>query len=527
MKTTATAVALLVAAAMGIPATASAATPAPTPTPTPTTATATAASQASPASVAVTSFAATNQLGAPLSAAIPLGAGMMQAYPSGTVVSSSVGTYLVTGGILTQFTSPEGYATLGFPTSAALPGANGSTYQNFENGQIIWTSKTGAKTVHHGINSMYTALGSTWSAVGIPTTNQFASANKTAAQRFTNGTIVSSPTAGTRAVWGAISGIYASMDYEVGPMGAPTTSEFAGGASTRKTEFERGAIVWSPSTPATPLWGAIYGNYRSTGEENGPLGRPTNREHPASAGVQVANFERGAIYWSETTGSVAIYGAIFGKYSELSWELGPLGRATSNEYVGCRNGQFMNFEHGQIMWSAAYGAHAVRNGMAAEYQRRGGACGDLGLPTTDEYQIPGGVEQRFEGGTITWAYGGFTTITDQQRRQIVNFVLAQVGKPYVYGATGPNAYDCSGLVQAAYASAGINIGRTSGDQLGGGQTINLADARPGDIVGYFGGGHVSIYIGNGEIVHAGNPTTGVQRTTAYGMPQYKTVRYIN
>ncbi|MEU6674780.1 transglycosylase family protein [Streptomyces sp. NPDC046925] len=92
----------------------------------------------------------------------------------------------------------------------------------------------------------------------------------------------------------------------------------------------------------------------------------------------------------------------------------------------------------------------------------------------------------------------------------VAFALAQRGKPYIYGATGPNAYDCSGLVQAAWRAAGISIPRTSQAQLAGLTRVSPSQVRPGDLVIYRGGGHVALYIGGGKIVEASKPGTPVR-----------------
>jgi cell wall-associated NlpC family hydrolase len=89
----------------------------------------------------------------------------------------------------------------------------------------------------------------------------------------------------------------------------------------------------------------------------------------------------------------------------------------------------------------------------------------------------------------------------------IQFALAQRGKPYVSGGTGPNSYDCSGLTQAAYKAAGITIGRTTWDQVKDGTAVSESDLRPGDLVFFYSGiSHVGIYLGNGQVVHA--PHTG-------------------
>lgn len=89
---------------------------------------------------------------------------------------------------------------------------------------------------------------------------------------------------------------------------------------------------------------------------------------------------------------------------------------------------------------------------------------------------------------------------------IVDAALSQVGTPYVYGGSQPGGFDCSGLTSWAYAQAGKSIPRTSGAQWSAGQAVSGNDMQPGDIVVSYGGGHVGIYIGNGQMVHA--PTTG-------------------
>ncbi|MCX5392462.1 C40 family peptidase [Streptomyces sp. NBC_00094] len=95
---------------------------------------------------------------------------------------------------------------------------------------------------------------------------------------------------------------------------------------------------------------------------------------------------------------------------------------------------------------------------------------------------------------------------------IVAFARAQIGDAYVMGGTGPNSWDCSGLVQAAYRAAGIDLPRISGDQSSRGTSVSLSNLQPGDIL-YWGSRsgsyHVAIYVGGGNYVGAQNPSTGV------------------
>lgn len=105
---------------------------------------------------------------------------------------------------------------------------------------------------------------------------------------------------------------------------------------------------------------------------------------------------------------------------------------------------------------------------------------------------------------------------------IVAFAKAQVGDAYVPGGTGPNSWDCSGLVQAAYASVGIDLPRVSQSQSTFGTQVSLSNLQPGDILYWGSAGsayHVAIYVGGGEFVGAQNSSTGtVQRSLDYDMP---------
>lgn len=97
---------------------------------------------------------------------------------------------------------------------------------------------------------------------------------------------------------------------------------------------------------------------------------------------------------------------------------------------------------------------------------------------------------------------------------VVAYALAQVGKSYVWAAAGPNAFDCSGLVMAAYSRIGIKLPHQSESLLSYGTPVSKANLRPGDIVWPYHG-HVMIYIGNGKVVEAANPSQGVKISSLY------------
>jgi peptidoglycan DL-endopeptidase CwlO len=107
----------------------------------------------------------------------------------------------------------------------------------------------------------------------------------------------------------------------------------------------------------------------------------------------------------------------------------------------------------------------------------------------------------------------------------VNFAMAQIGKPYVYGAAGPSAYDCSGLTMAAWGAAGVGLPHSSSAQYSYGTHISPSQLQPGDLVFYYSPiSHVGMYIGHGLIVNAENPSSGIRVTGLYSMPFVGAVR---
>lgn len=111
------------------------------------------------------------------------------------------------------------------------------------------------------------------------------------------------------------------------------------------------------------------------------------------------------------------------------------------------------------------------------------------------------------------------TVRDTKAREAVKFALAKVGKSYQHGATGPNAFDCSGLTSYAYAKAGVKLPRSSRSQLSKGKSVKKKNLKPGDLVFFYSPvSHVAIYIGDGKVVHAGNSRTGVNVTKLKYMP---------
>ncbi|BDT86227.1 C40 family peptidase [Nocardia cyriacigeorgica] len=136
-----------------------------------------------------------------------------------------------------------------------------------------------------------------------------------------------------------------------------------------------------------------------------------------------------------------------------------------------------------------------------------------GLPAVPGLQIPGPAPLPFTAPTKTLGEAA------------LDAAMSKIGSPYVYGAAGPNAFDCSGLVQWSYRQAGREVPRTSGAQLASGTPVSMDQLQPGDVVSFYGGGHSGLYAGDGNVVHASTAGTPVQVAPISSMPVAGAVRF--
>jgi cell wall-associated NlpC family hydrolase len=115
--------------------------------------------------------------------------------------------------------------------------------------------------------------------------------------------------------------------------------------------------------------------------------------------------------------------------------------------------------------------------------------------------------------------GSYTGPASGQAAAAVRFAYAQLGKPYVYGGSGPSSFDCSGLTMQSWAAAGVGLPRTAAAQQASIPAVSIADLEPGDLV-FFGDPayHTAIYIGGGRIIQAPHTGTVVQISSLAYMP---------
>jgi cell wall-associated NlpC family hydrolase len=123
------------------------------------------------------------------------------------------------------------------------------------------------------------------------------------------------------------------------------------------------------------------------------------------------------------------------------------------------------------------------------------------------------------GGVSKTVINNLPVPSDARAAIAVAFAKAQVGKPYIWAAAGPNAYDCSGLTMAAWGKAGVMMAHGSRDQYAAFPKVSRSQLEPGDLVLFYADmHHIGIYVGNGMVIHAGNPSSGVQYIPMDEMP---------
>ncbi|MGL4741730.1 MAG: NlpC/P60 family protein, partial [Sarcina sp.] len=122
-------------------------------------------------------------------------------------------------------------------------------------------------------------------------------------------------------------------------------------------------------------------------------------------------------------------------------------------------------------------------------------------------------------GQLSETNNSATNTSDSKRQEIVNEAKKHIGKPYVYGATGPNSFDCSGLTQYVYKQVGHSLDRTTQQQVKNGSEVSKEQLLPGDLVFTEGSKtnptHVGIYIGNNKMIHCPKPGKTVEEINLY------------
>jgi peptidoglycan/xylan/chitin deacetylase (PgdA/CDA1 family) len=197
---------------------------------------------------------------------------------------------------------------LGLPLSAEIPLArDAGRFVRYQGGSVYWTRSSGAHEVRGAIRDAWGATGWENGFLGYPRTGELATPRVFGRfNHFSGGSLYWSPATGAHPVRGAIRDRWASLGWEGGVLGFPTSGERVA-SSGRRSEFQRGSVFWSAATGAHDVYGAIRTTYLALGAERGALGFPTRGEHAVPGGRR-STFTGGSITWSSATGTTVTYG---------------------------------------------------------------------------------------------------------------------------------------------------------------------------------------------------------------------------
>ncbi len=236
------------------------------------------------------------------------------AKPDGSPTSAAeqapvTGAQAVHGAVLAHYLAIGGPSSaLGLPTSDESPSADGAgRYNNFASGgALYWSPQAGAHEVHGAIDGKWGQLGWETGPHGYPMTDEQATADRAGRYNdFQDGSVYWSPKTGARSIHGAIKGKWAQSQWESGFLGYPVTDELSTpDGSGRYNEMQGGSIYWTPSTGAHSVQGVIKASWAAQGWERGTLGYPTSDEHSVPGGRQ-SDFQGGSLFWNSSTGAVS------------------------------------------------------------------------------------------------------------------------------------------------------------------------------------------------------------------------------
>ncbi|MGY2084927.1 LGFP repeat-containing protein [Blastococcus sp. SYSU DS0539] len=299
-----------------------------------------------------------------------------------------------------------GSTVLGAPAGAPRCGlSGGGCVQSFAHGAIYWTPATGAHPVRGAVLDAWAARRWEAGVLGYPISDEMPAARGDGrVQLFQGGAILWTPSTGAQPVRGAVRAAWGSQGAESGVLGYPTSDELSAADGIGAVQlFQGGAIFYSPSTGAHPVRGAVRAAWAGYGAETGVLGYPTGAEVPTADGVGAAQvFQGGVMLYSPATGAHPVRGAVRAEWGRAGAEDGELGYPTGPEVAGPGGqGTVQPFQRGTVHWSVPTGAHAVTGTLGDAWELRGGASGSLGLPVTSARRTAGNaLEQHFQGGAL-------------------------------------------------------------------------------------------------------------------------------
>jgi len=349
---------------------------------------------------------ASGPLGYPTASPRAAAGGSVQDFERGRIHGTAgTGWWILSGAIGTEYDRAGGESgALGFPVGAATTVA-GVTAQEFQRGRIV-SSAVGTWLLTGSISDRYGRADTAREALGLPV----AAARVVqggAVQDFQGGRIHAETGRPAYAVTGAIGRAYDAARGESGPIGFPVAEARSVGEGVVQ-DFRTGRIHWSPATGAHVVSGAIGGRYDRLRGESGPLGWPVAAQRITPGGF-TQDFQNGRIHASSRTGAWEVSGAVGVAYDSVRGESGSLGYpvAAARAVTG---GTVQDFENGRIHGTETTGYWPVSGSIGRAYDAVAGESGRLGFPISAQYPSGQGQRQDFQSGSIVVSTTGTVSI---------------------------------------------------------------------------------------------------------------------
>jgi uncharacterized protein with LGFP repeats len=294
------------------------------------------------------------------------------------------------------------------PITVAERAITGGRQQDHQNGLILQQDGEEPFSVSGNFATAYTSLGGAAGELGFPLMQVDCGLRDSGCAQFFEGGSIWASYVPTVVVPLVIEDGWGAVGWEEGPLGYPVDDVVDLGDGVVQ-DFEGGAVYYTDATGSHGVSLDIWDRYAAGGAEDGWLGYPTSDEFELTGGT-AQTFQRGTVYWSAGGGAHTVHGAVRSAWIARGAENGWLGFPTSDE-IALVGGVTQTFQRGTVYWSAAGGAHTVHGAIRTAWNARGSETGWLGYPTSDEIALNGGVTQTFQRGTMYWsAAGGAHTV---------------------------------------------------------------------------------------------------------------------
>ncbi|MGY1652637.1 reprolysin-like metallopeptidase [Geodermatophilus sp. SYSU D01119] len=333
--------------------------------------------------------------------------GCYQHFQRGTLMTGPAGTWALSGGLRDGwFASGSETGFLGYPTAAAVCGLrNGGCFQPFQGGPLYWSAASGAHAVLPPVWDRWAASGWEFGSLGYPTSDMGCElADDGCYQHFQGGTVMWSPDSGAWAVSGGLRDGWFANGSEAGFLGYPTAAAVCGLRNGGCFQpFQGGPLYWSAASGAHAVLPPVWDRWAASGWEFGSLGYPTSETGCGLAGGGCyQHFERGTVMWSPSTGARVLSGQIRDRWFRTGAEAGRLGYPVEEAVCGLRDGGCLQrFTGGSVYWSPATSAYEVPQPVMAAWAAVGWEGSWLGYPILPmSCPTAGTCQQAFRNGTI-------------------------------------------------------------------------------------------------------------------------------